>query len=306
MVEDAQLASIQLVPSLLFGSAHGVQPHRSAGSLSGTDGQPRHQPLEVDRLHQAHIVSRVDVRCVEVVGRAQILQRHAFNDHFPHIAGQFARIRMGQPQTTQAVLINERAVGTDQSKKFVLVIGAEVFSRILDFNDRTTCVLFGDGAGAVVLKAADTPGLLATSLHADGSQSDILNVPGQVHSGKVIGDPFLRMDGQAVFKFAVTRMADVSAEIMERNHLTADDVKWLVPHQANKRIIDATASRMGVGSEKVMLNIQKYGNTTNGTIPICLWEWENRLHKGDVLILAAFGGGFTWGSVYLRWAYDPK
>jgi 3-oxoacyl-[acyl-carrier-protein] synthase-3 len=115
---------------------------------------------------------------------------------------------------------------------------------------------------------------------------------------------FVYQEGQAVFKFAVTRMADVSAEIMERNHLKADDIAWLVPHQANKRIIDATASRMGIGPEKVMLNIQKYGNTTNGTLPLCLWEWEHQLHKGDKLILSAFGGGFTWGAVYLTWAYD--
>ena len=117
---------------------------------------------------------------------------------------------------------------------------------------------------------------------------------------------FIHQEGQTVFKFAVKGMADVSAEIMERNNLTGDDVAWLVPHQANKRIIDATANRMGVGTEKVMLNIQRYGNTTNGTIPLCLWEWEKQLNKGDNIILAAFGGGFTWGSVYLKWAYDSK
>ena len=114
----------------------------------------------------------------------------------------------------------------------------------------------------------------------------------------------VHQEGQTVFKFAVKGMADVSAEIMERNNLTGDDVAWLVPHQANKRIIDATANRMGVGTDKVMLNIQRYGNTTNGTIPLCLWEWENQLNKGDNIILAAFGGGFTWGSVFLKWAYD--
>ena len=113
-------------------------------------------------------------------------------------------------------------------------------------------------------------------------------------------------DGQTVFKAAVKSMADVSEEIMNRNNLTADDVEWLVPHQANKRIIDATARRMGVGEDKVMLNIQKYGNTTNGTIPLCLWEWEKQLNKGDNIILAAFGGGFTWGSIYLKWAYDSN
>ncbi|HNB32339.1 MAG TPA: 3-oxoacyl-[acyl-carrier-protein] synthase III C-terminal domain-containing protein, partial [Bacteroidia bacterium] len=115
---------------------------------------------------------------------------------------------------------------------------------------------------------------------------------------------FVYQEGQTVFKFAVKGMADVSAEIMERNNLSADDIAWLVPHQANKRIIDATANRMGIGMEKVMLNIQKYGNTTNGTLPLCLWEWEKQLHKGDNLILAAFGGGFTWGAVYLKWAYN--
>jgi 3-oxoacyl-[acyl-carrier-protein] synthase-3 len=117
---------------------------------------------------------------------------------------------------------------------------------------------------------------------------------------------FIHQEGQTVFKFAVKGMADVSAEIMERNNLEGDDIAWLVPHQANKRIIDATANRMGVGTDKVMLNIQRYGNTTNGTIPLCLWEWENQLNKGDNLILAAFGGGFTWGSIYLKWAYDSK
>ena len=117
---------------------------------------------------------------------------------------------------------------------------------------------------------------------------------------------FIHQEGQTVFKFAVKGMADVSAEIMERNNLTGDDIAWLVPHQANKRIIDATANRMGVGKDKVMLNIQRYGNTTNATIPLCLWEWENQLNKGDNIILAAFGGGFTWGSIYLKWAYDSK
>ena len=192
-----------------------------------------------------------------------------------------------------------------------MIIGVDKMSAIIDYTDRATCVIFGDGGGAVLLEPSkDENGIIDSILCSDGS--------GRVHLHQKAGGSvlppshetidakqhFVYQEGQAVFKFAVTRMAEVSAEIMERNHLKAEDVAWLVPHQANKRIIDATASRMGIGSEKVMLNIQKYGNTTNGTIPLCLWEWENQLHKGDKLILAAFGGGFTWGSVYLKWAYD--
>lgn len=192
----------------------------------------------------------------------------------------------------------------------VLVIGADKMSSIIDYIDRQTCVIFGDGAGAVLLEP-DTEGfgIQDSILKSDGS--------GRVHLHQKAGGSakpashetidarqhYVYQEGQAVFKFAVTKMADVSAQIMERNNLTAADVAWLVPHQANLRIIQATADRMGVGMDKVMLNIHRYGNTTNGTIPLCLWEWESQLKKGDNIILAAFGGGFTWGSVYLKWAY---
>lgn len=194
--------------------------------------------------------------------------------------------------------------------KKVIVVGADKMSSIVDYEDRQTCVIFGDGAGAVLLEPnEDGLGVQDAILKSDGAGREFLHMKagGSVkpasHESVDAKEHFVYQDGQTVFKFAVTNMADVSAEIMERNNLTGDDVAWLVPHQANKRIIDATARRMGVGTEKVMLNIQKYGNTTNGTIPLCLWEWEDKLKKGDNLVLAAFGGGFTWGSIYLKWAY---
>ena len=194
--------------------------------------------------------------------------------------------------------------------KKVLVIGADKMSSIIDYTDRQTCVIFGDGAGAVLLEA-DTEGygIQDSILKSDGAGCTHLHQKAggsrrpASHETVDARQHYVYQEGQAVFKFAVTRMADVSAEIMERNNLTADDVAWLVPHQANLRIIEATANRMGVGMSKVMLNIQRYGNTTNGTIPLCLWEWESQLKKGDNIVLAAFGGGFTWGSVYLKWAY---
>ncbi len=194
--------------------------------------------------------------------------------------------------------------------KKVLVIGADKMSSIIDYTDRQTCVIFGDGAGAVLLEAdTEGNGIQDSILKSDGAGCTHLHQKAggsrrpASHETVDARQHYVYQEGQAVFKFAVTRMADVSAEIMERNNLTADDVAWLVPHQANLRIIEATANRMGVGMSKVMLNIQRYGNTTNGTIPLCLWEWESQLKKGDNIVLAAFGGGFTWGSVYLKWAY---
>ncbi|MFT4526303.1 MAG: 3-oxoacyl-[acyl-carrier-protein] synthase-3 [Bacteroidia bacterium] len=196
------------------------------------------------------------------------------------------------------------------SHKKVIVVGGDKMSSIIDYTDRTTCIIFGDAAGAVLMEPNEEGvGILDSIMKSDGS--------GAVHLHQKAGgsrrpashetvdakEHFVYQEGQAVFKFAVTRMAEVSEEIMERNGLTGDDVAYLVPHQANKRIIDATARRMGIGDDKVMLNIMRYGNTTNGTIPLCLWEWEDKLKKGDNLILAAFGGGFTWGSIYLKWAY---
>jgi len=195
----------------------------------------------------------------------------------------------------------------------VLLIGAAKMSSIIDYSDRATCIIFGDGAGAVLLEPTeDGLGIQDAILRTDGSGGEFLHMKAggsakpASHATVDAREHFVFQDGQTVFKAAVKSMADVSEEIMQRNNLAADDVAWLVPHQANKRIIDATARRMGVGNEKVMLNIEKYGNTTNGTIPLCLWEWENQLNKGDNIILAAFGGGFTWGSIFIKWAYDSK
>jgi 3-oxoacyl-[acyl-carrier-protein] synthase III len=197
--------------------------------------------------------------------------------------------------------------------KKVIVIGADKMSAIIDYTDRATCIIFGDGAGAVLLEA-DTEGygVKDSILKSDGSGKDFLHMKagGSLKPATVetvtSREHYIYQEGKTVFKFAVVGMAEVSAEIMERNNLTADDVAWLVPHQANLRIIDATASRMNLPKEKVMVNIQKYGNTTAGTLPLCLWDWESRLKKGDNLILAAFGGGFTWGAIWVKWAYDGK
>ena len=193
----------------------------------------------------------------------------------------------------------------------VIVVGVDKMSAILDFSDRTTCVIFGDGAGAVLLeKNEEGFGIMDSLLKTDGSGRKHLHMKagGSVKPATIetvmSKEHFLYQEGQAVFKFAVKGMADISYELMQRNNLTAEDIAWLVPHQANLRIIDATANRMGLPMEKVMINIQKYGNTTAGTIPLCLWEWEKQLKKGDNVILAAFGGGFTWGATWVKWAYD--
>lgn len=195
--------------------------------------------------------------------------------------------------------------------KKVIVVGADKMSAIIDYTDRATCIIFGDGAGAVLLEPdEDGYGLRDSILRSDGSGRDFLYMKagGSLKPATVetvtAKEHYVYQEGKTVFKFAVVGMAEVSAEIMERNNLTADDIAWLVPHQANLRIIDATANRMNLPKEKVMINIQKYGNTTAGTLPLCLWDWENQLKKGDNLILAAFGGGFTWGACWVKWAYD--
>jgi len=192
----------------------------------------------------------------------------------------------------------------------VIVIGADKMSAIVDYTSRETCVLFGDAAGAVLLEpASDGYGILDSILRSDGSGVDYLHMKAggslkpASHDTVDAKEHFIFQEGQPVFKFAVTKMADVSAEIMEKNNLQSEDIAWLVPHQANMRIIEATARRMGISKEQVMINIERYGNTTAATIPLCLWEWENKLKKGDNIILAAFGGGFTWGSVWVKWAY---
>ena len=194
--------------------------------------------------------------------------------------------------------------------KKVIVIGGDIMSSIINYEDRNTCIIFGDGCGGVLLEPNEEGnGIIDSVLKADGSGKEYLNqkLGGSAYpiTKENVGHPdmYVYQEGRSVFKFAVTSMADVSAEIMERNNLTGEDVDWLVPHQANLRIIDATANRMGLTKDKVMINIEKFGNTTAATIPLCLWEWENQLKKGDQIVLAAFGGGFTWGSIFLRWAY---
>jgi len=188
------------------------------------------------------------------------------------------------------------------SHRCALVVGAEVFSRILDWNDRGTCVLFGDGAGAVVLEASTTPGILATALHADGSHHGILSVPGQVSGGQVTGDPFLRMDGQAVFKFAVKVLADVANEVLDAAHMTATDLDWLIPHQANVRILSATAKKLHLPVEKCVVTVDKHGNTSAASIPLALDEVvrNGKIGRGDTVLLEGVGGGFTWGAALLK------
>src|ERR1035437_9519948 len=211
-----------------------------------------------------------------------------------------------------SLVTGSQFIETGRCKK-VIVVGADKMSTLVDYNDRSTCIIFGDGGGGVLLEPdTEGSGIVDSILRADGAGKKFLFQQG----GGSVQQPTMRsvanrehyiyQEGQAVFKFAVKGMADISEEIMKRNNLKAEDVAWLVPHQANKRIIDATAKRMGVGSEKVMLNIQRYGNTTSGTIPLCLWDYEKKLHKGDNIILSAFGGGFTWGAIYVKWAYDTK
>ena len=197
--------------------------------------------------------------------------------------------------------------------KKVIVVGADKMSAITNYEDRTTCIIFGDGAGAVLLEPTEEEvGVMDSILKSDGSGLPYLHMKAggsrqpATHESIDNKEHYLYQEGSPVFKFAVTNMADVSAEIIEKNNLTGDDVDFLVPHQANKRIIDATARRSGISEDKVLINIQKFGNTTAGTIPLCLWDFEKKFKKGDNLILAAFGGGFTWGSIYLKWAYDPK
>lgn len=197
--------------------------------------------------------------------------------------------------------------------KKVVVVGADKMSAIVDYTDRTTCILFGDGAGAVLLEpSTDGNGVLDSLLKSDGGGRDFLHMKAggslnpASHETVDAKQHYIYQSGPQVFKAAVKGMADAAYDLMERNNLKGDDIAWLVPHQANKRIIDATANRMGLSHEKVMLNIQRFGNTTAATIPLCLWEWEKQLHKGDKIVLAAFGGGFTWGATLVSWAYDTN
>ncbi len=200
-----------------------------------------------------------------------------------------------------ALTIAEKFIRSGSNKR-ALVVGAEVFSRILDWNDRGTCVLFGDGAGAVILEAADQPGILATALHADGSHHGILSVPGNVCGGKVIGDPFLRMDGQAVFKFAVRVLADVAKECCDLAGVEPQSVDWLIPHQANIRIIEATAKKMGLPMDRVIVTVDQHGNTSAASVPLALDAAvrDGRIKRGQKIMLEGVGGGFTWGAALLE------
>lgn len=195
--------------------------------------------------------------------------------------------------------------------KKVIVIGGDRMSSIINYKDRTTCIIFGDGAGAVLLEPTTEHVGIIDSIHrSDGTGVQYLKMPAggsrRPASHETVDQQlhFVQQEGAAVFKFAVTNMADISAKIMEKNNLRGEDIAWLAPHQANKRIIDATAERMGIDSSRVMMNIERFGNTTAGTIPLLFWEYENKLRKGDNVILAAFGGGFTWGAIYVKWAYE--
>jgi 3-oxoacyl-[acyl-carrier-protein] synthase-3 len=211
-----------------------------------------------------------------------------------------------------ALATASKFVETGSCKK-VVVVGADKMSSIVDYTDRATCPIFGDAAGAILLEpTTEDVGVVDAILLSDGA--------GRIHLHQKAGgsakpashatvdarEHFIYQEGQAVFKWAVSKMADVSVELMNKHNMTADDLHWFLPHQANMRIIEATAQRMGLSKEKVMINIQKFGNTTAATIPLLMYEWENQLHKGDNLILATFGAGFTWGAMYLKWAYDPK
>lgn len=188
------------------------------------------------------------------------------------------------------------------SHSCALVVGTEVFSRILDWKDRGTCVLFGDGAGAVILEASDEPGILASALHADGSHHGILEVPGNVCGGMVVGEPFVRMDGPAVFKFAVKVLADVAREVLDLASMDASALDWLIPHQANIRIIQSTAKKLGISMDKVITTVDRHGNTSAASIPLALdvAVRDGRIGRGDTLMLEGVGGGFTWGAVVLK------
>jgi len=209
-----------------------------------------------------------------------------------------------------ALTTGARFIESGRYKK-IIIVGADKMSSIINYEDRTTCIIFGDGGGAVMLEPnTEGYGIIDDVMYSDGAGANYLGMKAGGSRRPATAETVANkehsvyQEGTTVFKFAVKGMADVAAEVMERNHLSGEDIAWLVPHQANKRIIDATASRMNVGMDKVMINIERYGNTTSGTLPLCLWDYESQLKKGDKIILAAFGGGFTWGAMYIIWAYD--
>ncbi|MGO9045847.1 MAG: beta-ketoacyl-ACP synthase III [Xanthobacteraceae bacterium] len=210
-----------------------------------------------------------------------------------------------------ALTIAARFIESGAYRK-IIVVGADKMSAIIDYTDRATCVLFGDGAGAVLIEPSRKYGIIDTLISSDGAGMKHLHQ--KAGGSRMPPTPetvakrlhYVHQEGAAVYKFAIARMADVATELMRRNHLAKDTIDWLVPHQANRRIIEATAERIGLPPERVMVTIQKYGNTTSGTIPLCLWDYEKKLKTGDRLLLAAFGGGFTWGGIYMTWAYDGR
>jgi 3-oxoacyl-[acyl-carrier-protein] synthase-3 len=211
-----------------------------------------------------------------------------------------------------ALTVGQKFVESGTHKK-VIVVGTDKMSAITDYTDRAVCPLFGDAAAAVMLEpTTEEVGIVDSIFRTNGTGRHHLYMKAggsqrpASHETVDNKEHFIFQDGQTVFKWAVLKMADISVEMMEKHNLKPEELAWLVPHQANMRIIDAVANRMGLGKEKVMINIERYGNTTSATIPLCLWEWESKLRKGDNIILAAFGGGFTWGATYLKWAYDPK
>ena len=200
-----------------------------------------------------------------------------------------------------ALIVAEKFIRSGSHKK-ALVVGAETFSRILDWKDRGTCVLFGDGAGAVVLEASDKPGILTAAAYADGSQSAVLSVPGAVHGGKVVGDPFLRMDGQAVFKFAVHALSEIAVECCAQAGIRTQDIDWLIPHQANLRIINSIGKKLKIGTDKIIITVDRHGNTSAASVPLALdvAVRDGRIRRGQKVLLEGVGGGFTWGAVLLE------
>ena len=261
---------------------------------SGTD------PKDIDMVIMATATPDMPVAATGVYVASQIGAVNAFSYDLVAACSSFL-----YGMSTAA-----RYIESGRYKK-VLLIGADKMSSIIDYEDRTTCIIFGDGAGAVLFEPNEEGyGLQDEVLRSDGIGRDHLKIDAggslmpASHETVDNKQHFVFQDGKTVFKFAVSNMADGAAKILERNNITGDDVAWLVPHQANKRIIDATARRMGLDDNKVMMNIQRYGNTTSGTLPLCLYDYEKQLKKGDKLVFASFGGGFTWGAIYLTWAYD--
>jgi 3-oxoacyl-[acyl-carrier-protein] synthase-3 len=259
-------------------------------------------PLEIDLILMATATADMPVASTGVYVATEIGATNAFAYDLQAACSSFL-----YGMSTAAAYIQ-----SGRYKK-VLLIGADKMSSIVDYKDRSTCIIFGDGAGAVLFEPNyEGYGLQDEYLRSDGIGRDFLKIPA---GGSILPTSIetvnnnmhnIIQDGKTVFKYAVTNMADASEIILKRNNLTNDDVNWLVPHQANKRIIDATAHRMNLEDDKVLMNIEKYGNTTSATLPLVLYDFEHLLKKGDTIIFAAFGGGFTWGSIYLTWAYDKK